>query len=366
MTTATDLTAQGIAALKAGDKVLAYRLLTQSLSVEPSNELAWLWLSGVVQDNAERLYCLEKVLEINLSSDAARRGIALIPSGVKSKSPISSKTPLISEQKNAQNSPVNTALSLEIEQKTSGTSQILSPSTTTRQKPLSTSPTAKKSDSVSQYRPNWGIALVVTILGSFIYLLIVQFLFPFGGEMIIFCVLGTSIWVLLDATNIGVKRGQLKGLADMGAIGWFFACLLMWIIGFPLYLMKRDNFARLNRRQNTNGIGVFLMSIFTTFIMYVLMMGFIFTRPSYSSYPTRFVSIPSNTGITLAKYTRIRDGMSYSEVVGVLGQEGVEISSSDIAGFKTVMYQWSGNGIANMNAMFQNGKLIQKAQFGLE
>ena len=71
--------------------------------------------------------------------------------------------------------------------------------------------------------------------------------------------------------------------------------------------------------------------------------------------------------VTLAQFNQVREGMTYEEVVAVLGSEGVEQSSSNIAGIKTVMYAWNGNTMGgNMNAMFQDGKLIQKAQFGLE
>jgi choline-glycine betaine transporter len=56
----------------------------------------------------------------------------------------------------------------------------------------------------------------------------------------------TSIWVLIDAKKIGVKKGQIKGLADIGPWGWFFVCLLLWIIGFPLYLLKRGELKRIN------------------------------------------------------------------------------------------------------------------------
>jgi len=59
-------------------------------------------------------------------------------------------------------------------------------------------------------------------------------------------VLGTSIWVLFDAKTIGVKKGQIEGIANMGAWGWFFACLLLWIIGFPVYLAKRGEYKRIN------------------------------------------------------------------------------------------------------------------------
>ena len=71
-------------------------------------------------------------------------------------------------------------------------------------------------------------------------------------------------------------------------------------------------------------------------------------------------------GITAAGFAAITTGMAYDQVVAILGQPGEEISSSDIAGHSTVMYQWKGAGLGNMNAMFQNGKLISKAQFGLK
>ncbi|PSJ57400.1 hypothetical protein C7I85_22715 [Mesorhizobium soli] len=59
--------------------------------------------------------------------------------------------------------------------------------------------------------------------------------------------------------------------------------------------------------------------------------------------------------------------MSYTQAVLVLGCKGDELSQSEMAGFVTVMYMWDGSGFGgNMNAMFQNGRLIAKAQFGLE
>jgi hypothetical protein len=71
---------------------------------------------------------------------------------------------------------------------------------------------------------------------------------------------------------------------------------------------------------------------------------------------------------TAAKYKSLKAGMSYSQVVKIMGCEGEELSSSEMAGFKTVMVAWSGKGNlgANMNAMFQNDELINKAQFGLK
>lgn len=68
------------------------------------------------------------------------------------------------------------------------------------------------------------------------------------GILFTIVILATSIWVLVDAKAIGVKKGQLKGLADIGPWGWFFGCLLLWIVGFPLYLSKRDELKRINSR----------------------------------------------------------------------------------------------------------------------
>jgi hypothetical protein len=83
--------------------------------------------------------------------------------------------------------------------------------------------------------------------------------------------------------------------------------------------------------------------------------------------PTREAVAPRTSGVTLANFNRIREGMSYQEVVSILGSPGELTASSDVAGIKTVMYQWEGESFgANMNAMFQNGKLVTKAQFGLE
>jgi hypothetical protein len=69
---------QGIAAAKAGDKSRAFDLLTRASREPATAELAWLWLSGVVEDDSERLFCLDSVLKINPENKAAQRGAALL------------------------------------------------------------------------------------------------------------------------------------------------------------------------------------------------------------------------------------------------------------------------------------------------
>lgn len=62
-------------------------------------------------------------------------------------------------------------------------------------------------------------------------------------------VIATSVWVLIDAKTIGVEKGQLGGLADIGPWGWFFVCLFLWIVGFPYYLAKRPELKRINGKD---------------------------------------------------------------------------------------------------------------------
>ena len=58
----------------------------------------------------------------------------------------------------------------------------------------------------------------------------------------------TSFWVLFDAKTIGIKKGQIQGIGDMGPVAWFFLCLFVWFIGFPTYLLMRPEFKRVNRK----------------------------------------------------------------------------------------------------------------------
>jgi hypothetical protein len=76
---------------------------------------------------------------------------------------------------------------------------------------------------------------------------------------------------------------------------------------------------------------------------------------------------PEKTKVTLAQYEALATGMTLEEVVEQIG-EGTELSRVEIEGAPpTVVYQWEGEGFgANMNATFQDGKLIGKAQFGLK
>lgn len=77
--------------------------------------------------------------------------------------------------------------------------------------------------------------------------------------------------------------------------------------------------------------------------------------------------ITAKTGVNKENYLKIQNGMSYAEVTGILGEDGEELSSNELAGIKTEMYMWKAKGFSggNMNATFQNDALVSKAQFNL-
>ena len=66
---------QGITAARAGEKGRARELLLHVIEQDEGVEAAWLWLSGVVDDPAERQICLENVLALNPNNQAAQAGL---------------------------------------------------------------------------------------------------------------------------------------------------------------------------------------------------------------------------------------------------------------------------------------------------
>jgi hypothetical protein len=66
---------EGVNALKAGRKEEAGVLLLGEVELDPYNEDAWLWLSGIVESPEDQRTCLENVLSINPNNARARSGL---------------------------------------------------------------------------------------------------------------------------------------------------------------------------------------------------------------------------------------------------------------------------------------------------
>ena len=53
--TSTDLLRQGVEAARTGRKVEARKIFMQVVEVDSRNELAWMWLSGLMDDLEDRI-----------------------------------------------------------------------------------------------------------------------------------------------------------------------------------------------------------------------------------------------------------------------------------------------------------------------
>ena len=71
--------------------------------------------------------------------------------------------------------------------------------------------------------------------------------------------------------------------------------------------------------------------------------------------------------VTLEQYNQVKDGMSYDEVVSIFGGKENSSSESEIAGIKSEVKTWSGNGTFSVVSIgFTDGKVSSKSQTGLE
>ena len=70
----------GAVAGKEGRHADAQGLLLQVIERDEQNELAWLWLSGAMEDPADQQVALENVLAINPDNAAARQGLTWLQS----------------------------------------------------------------------------------------------------------------------------------------------------------------------------------------------------------------------------------------------------------------------------------------------
>lgn len=88
-------------------------------------------------------------------------------------------------------------------------------------------------------------------LGAF--LLVVFLMIILGclmGTMGVFIiVILSSIWAFADAEKIRVKTEQNKGVGNTGPISWFLGCLILWVIVFPYYLYKRNEYLRIDTHE---------------------------------------------------------------------------------------------------------------------
>lgn len=74
----------------------------------------------------------------------------------------------------------------------------------------------------------------------------------------------------------------------------------------------------------------------------------------------------SDDGLTMAKFDQLKEGMTYNEVVEILGRNGVEKSSSRVGTTKIATYEFKGNGYEYIFCNFTNNKMTFKSQANLK
>ncbi|MCC6329654.1 MAG: hypothetical protein IT174_14150 [Acidobacteria bacterium] len=76
---------------------------------------------------------------------------------------------------------------------------------------------------------------------------------------------------------------------------------------------------------------------------------------------------PASKGsISMDSYNQLKTDMSKTEVEGILGGPGEELSSSSGGGLTFTVYKWLGKDYSAIIVTFQNGKLKYKSQVGLK
>lgn len=121
-----------------------------------------------------------------------------------------------------------------------------------------------------------------------------------------------------------------------------------------------------NCKRTLKGHGILI----TILVFIVLMGGGIAASKSMSDKAQKDASGVSDESeyITKEEFNKIESGMTYEEVVQIIGSSGSLSSKVDSDVVVIEIYTWYGNGMAgsNANVTFQNGKVTAKAQIGLK
>ena len=138
------------------------------------------------------------------------------------------------------------------------------------------------------------------------------------------------------------------------------------------------------------GIGIFLLPLFTVWVLlregysntaraigfgwllFVALLAYSgsITPPSNNVVASKTNSpaeaeAPAHRRITAGEFNDLPTGETYEFIAGFFGPGELQ-ASSDLGGTKTESYVWSNPDGSNMSLMFQNDRMIMKAQYGLQ
>ncbi len=71
-------TNRAIELIRQGNLAEGSKILAEVLQTSPDDEQAWLWMSACVPGQDRKIYCLQRVLQLNPDNQAARRGLEIL------------------------------------------------------------------------------------------------------------------------------------------------------------------------------------------------------------------------------------------------------------------------------------------------
>ncbi len=97
---------RGVAAARSDRSAEARQLLQQVVELDPENEMAWLWLSGLMTTTWQKLVCLGQVLRINPDNVYARAGLVRLQNAPQDQTEASEASPAAHGSGSAPQSPL--------------------------------------------------------------------------------------------------------------------------------------------------------------------------------------------------------------------------------------------------------------------
>ena len=82
--------------------------------------------------------------------------------------------------------------------------------------------------------------------------------------------------------------------------------------------------------------------------------------------PAKEDSDAGSSNLTMAKYSEIKNGMSYKQVKEIIGSEGTETTSSGEGKYKVMSFQWKDEGFAFLSIVLVGDKVTSKTQANLK
>lgn len=177
------------------------------------------------------------------------------------------------------------------------------------------------------------------------------------------------------------KQTNGLGVAAMviGIIAFLLSCCrgagLLGIVGLVLGIV---GLTKKNQGKGMATAGVILSSLAILVALYTLSSGGLAeyiqkSKDAHNDSSQQIEATDDNAPvenepeITLDEFNQIETGMTYEEVVNIIGSEGTLTSETTVGDITSKMYSWNGKSItSNATFLFQNDSLTSKSQLNLD